>query len=123
MIDFAALALGPGIATFARPITVRPVRSQPGQPAYQARGVWSSRNLDVATEDNRLLNSRTLTLGIRLSEFPKPPKTKDIVEVPAYLSLPAENMLWIDDIDLDGLGGATLFLKRGQPPKSETTGS
>ncbi|MCJ2067757.1 hypothetical protein MKK75_02870 [Methylobacterium sp. J-030] len=123
MIDFAALALGPGIDAFARPISVCPVRSQPGKPAYPARGVWSSRNLDVATEDNRLLNSRTLTLGIRLSEFAIPPKTRDIIDVPAYLSLPTENTLWIDDIDLDGQGGATLFLKRGVPPKSGATGS
>ncbi|MCJ2102451.1 hypothetical protein [Methylobacterium sp. E-046] len=121
MIDFAALALGPGIATFARPISVRPVRSQPGKPAYLARGVWNSRNLEVTTEDNRLLNSRTLSLGIRLSEFTVPPKTRDLIDVPAYRSLPAENTLWIDDVDLDGQGGATLFLKRGVPPKNEAT--
>ena len=123
MIDFAALALGPGISVFARPISVRPVQSQPSKPAYSARGVWNSRNVEVATTDNRLLNTRTLTIGIRLSEFPVPPKTRDIVDVPAYLSLPAENTLWIDDIDLDGQGGATLFLKRGVPPKNGATGS
>ncbi len=43
--------------------------------------------------------------------------------MPAYRSLPAENTLWIDDIDLDGQGGATLFLKRGLPPKNQVTGS
>lgn len=118
MIDFAALALGPGIAAFARPIRFTPERSQRGAPAYAARGVWTSRNVEVPTEDGRILNTRVLTLGVRLSEFAVTPKTRDLVEIPAAGSLPAEGQLWIEDIDLDGQGGATFTLKRGAPGTS-----
>ena len=120
MIDFAALALSPGINAFARPVMIRPVRSQPGQPAYPARGVWSSRPVEIQTEEARILNTRLITLGIMLSEFPVAPKTRDHVDVPAAGFYPAEGRHWIEDIDLDGQGGASLTLKKGDPPRSGT---
>ena len=120
MIDFAALALAPGITAFARPVMIQPARSQPGEAAYPARGVWSSRQVEVQTEDGRILNTRVITLGIMLSEFPVAPKTRDHVDVPAAGFYTAEGRHWIEDIDLDGQGGASLTLKKGDAPRSGT---
>ena len=122
MIDFSALALGPGIAVFARPFTVRPVASQPAAPQpYDGRGVWTSKPTEIVTEEGRVLNTSRLTLGVRLSEFEVAPKARDLVDIPAHLSLPAEGLCWIEDIDPDGQGGATLVLKRGAPPPERGT--
>lgn len=120
MIDFAALALAPGITAFARPVSIRPVRSQPGAAPYHARGVWASRPVEIQTEDGRVLNSRVITLGIMLAEFTAAPKTRDLIDVPAAGFYPAEGRHWIEDIDLDGQGGASLTLKKGEPPRSGT---
>lgn len=117
MIDFAALALGPGIAAFGRPVTVTPVASVPVRPAFPATGVWSVKNTNLAIEGGGNLNTTDITLGIRLSDWRVPPEQFALVSVPAAGGLPAEGALWIDDIDEDGQGGATLILKRGSPPE------
>ena len=50
--------LRPAFAAFARPITVRPVVSQPGAAPYAARGIWSSKPVDVQMADGSILSSR-----------------------------------------------------------------
>ncbi|MCJ2021068.1 hypothetical protein MKK84_27210 [Methylobacterium sp. E-065] len=112
MIDFAALALGPGIATFGRPVTVTPLASRPAKPPFAASGVWSVRNVDVPLGPNESLNTTTITLGIRLADWPVRPVQGMEILVPAAGSYPDEGKLWIDDVDPDGQGGATLTLKK-----------
>ena len=112
MIDFAALALGPGVATFGRPVTVTPLASQPAKPPFPASGVWSVRNVDVPMELGGNLNTTTITLGIRLADWPVKPVPQMQIHVPAAGSYPDEGTLWIDDVDPDGQGGATLTLKK-----------
>lgn len=115
MIDFAALALGPGIATFGRPVTVTPLASRPAKPPFPASGVWSVRNVDVALDHGGSMNTTTITLGIRLADWPVPPAKGMEIRVPAAGSYPDEGKVWIDDIDPDGQGGATLTLKKKPP--------
>ncbi|WP_267355637.1 MULTISPECIES: hypothetical protein [unclassified Methylobacterium] len=112
MIDFAALALGPGIATFGRPVTVTPLGSRPAKPPFSTTGVWAVRNVDVAMGPNESLNTTTITLGIRLADWPVKPVQGMEVLVHAAGSYPDEGKLWIDDVDPDGQGGATLTLKK-----------
>lgn len=115
MIDFAALALGPGIAAFGRPVTVTPTTGKPPIAAFPATGVWSSRNVNVPVGPDETMNTRVITLGIALSTWPAAPKQGWAIRIPASGFYPDEGTLWIDDIDLDGQGGATLTLKK-QPP-------
>lgn len=117
MIDFAALALGPGIAAFGRPVTVTPLPAQPPVAPFQATGIWTVRNTNVEVMGGETVNTVDITLGIRLSDWALPPRPRMQVRVPAAGSLPDEGTLWIDDIDPDGQGGATLTLKR-EPPGS-----
>ncbi|MBP2494708.1 hypothetical protein ABID82_006948 [Methylobacterium sp. PvP062] len=117
MIDLAALALGPGIAAFGRPVTVTPPASTPVRPPFDATGVWTVRNTNVGLEAEQSLNTTVLTLGIRLSDWTYEPEQFALVRMPAAGFYPDEGTLWIDDIDPDGQGGATLTLKRGYPPE------
>lgn len=115
MIDFAALALGPCIATFGRPVTVTPLAARPPVAPFDTSGVWAVRNVDIALYSGESMNSTTITLGIRISDWAVPPVQGMSVRVPAAGSLPNEGTLWIDDVDPDGQGGATLTLKREAP--------
>jgi hypothetical protein len=111
MIDFDALVLAPCEEVFARPITVTPLVSQPGEPAYGARGIWSSKPVQVALENGALLSTKDLTLGIRLAEFTVPVKAGDQIEIDAHLSLPRIGVCEIENTSDDGQGGRELALK------------
>jgi hypothetical protein len=104
MIDFDALVIGPAMNIFARPITVLPLASQAGQPAYGARGIWSSKPVDVAMEDG-IMSSQEHTLSVRASEFTIAIKPGDKVTVPGI------GIFLVEDTDDDGQGGTELSLK------------
>lgn len=58
-------------------------------------------NLDVQTEN--VIASNQPALGIKLSDFPRPPTKKDVFIV--------DNIEYsIEDVQEDGQGGATVFL-------------
>lgn len=109
------LALRAGVDAFSRPITIYPLASRPGQPAYTARGVWRVRNVDVALQDGAVLSSDVLVLGVRLREFAVPPVKGDQVDVPLSGLAPALGLYWIDDTDDDGEGGSMWTLKLVEP--------
>lgn len=111
MIDFDALVLAPCMNVFARPITVFPVRSQPAGSAYQARGSWHARPVDVIADEGQVISSETYTLGIREKEFSVPIVQGDRIEIPAYQTLARVGLFVVDDADVDGQGGTTLTLK------------
>lgn len=103
--------------TFGRPITVVPLKSQPGVAAYSVqadgvsplKGVWNSRAVDVA-EDQGVMVSQVITLGIRLSEYRVPPVQEDHILVGGITYAVS------DPPRLDGQGGADLTLKSLTPP-------
>jgi hypothetical protein len=118
VVDFSRLVLRPCIGAFPKAVSVNPLKSQPGHPAYDKqadgvaplRGIWTVRNIDVQTEDGAIMSSVTYTLGIRLSEFTVPPVPEDQVTVDGVAYL-------IDDSDPDGQGGAVLTLKSTADPR------
>lgn len=112
MIDFDALVLGPAMAVFARPITVYPDKSQAGRPSYTARGVFSTKPVDVQTEDGAIISTQEHRLGLRVSEFSVVPRQGDRILIDAYLSAPRIGMCLVEDgRDEDGQGGKDLTLK------------
>lgn len=108
MIDFSDLVLGPCMETFAEPMIVDPVASQPGAVPYQARGVFTSRPYQVELGDGTVVADQQTTIGYRLSEFAVPPTARDLITVRGtqYIST---------DLQADGQGGATLILRRTKP--------
>jgi hypothetical protein len=121
MLDFDALVLAPCMDAFAIDILVAPLISRPGAPVYPARGIYNQRSIDVPTEDGSILNSHTVELGIRLSEYPIPVKQGDritIVTPPPGANGMAGRVFTIEDLNEDGQGGSGLVLKILTAPDS-----
>eukprot|EP01037_Dinobryon_pediforme_P017838 gene17838-18066_t len=92
------------MATFGQPVTVTPTKSQPGAAAYLSRGVFDMQQQSVMLEDGSELASTKRTLGIRLADYPVPPRQGD------FLTLGSDNYQ-VDSFTADGQGGAELVLK------------
>ncbi len=104
-MDFSSLVLAPAMAVFAQPITVTPVASQPGAPAYPARGSWSWKPAEEELPDGTYHSTNQPALGIRLADFAVPPKQNDTV-------VTAQGAFTIIDVVPDGQGGADLKLRQ-----------
>jgi hypothetical protein len=107
-VDFDTLVLKPAMDVFSKSMTVKPIASQPFAPVYTARGVWSKRPVDIATEGGGILSSEERKIGVRLSEFTVPIVPLDQVWF-------GGEWYWVDDVDEDGQGGASLTLKAVDP--------
>jgi hypothetical protein len=111
-LNYSTLVYLPGFDMFARSITVTPVASQPGQPAYSARGIYHSGPIDVPLEDGSIFSDQRTTLDLRAAEFPIPPQQNDIVNIPVDDEGPALGDFQILDIDDNGGGELTLSLRK-----------
>jgi hypothetical protein len=112
VIDFDATVLAACQAAFARPVVITPTKSQPGAAAYPARGIWTARPVEIGLEDNSILVSQDLMLGLRRSEFTVLPQQGDTVEIPAAGSLQRIGVCAIDRINTDDQGDVQLYLKK-----------
>ena len=125
-VDLSDLVLGPNMDVWAKPVMVTPVKSQPGQPAYAAEGIWTQTDIDVLLDGGERLASSTLTLGIKLDDFVAAaagvwPAVGDQLSV-LRSDIPglapgvsgSANFL-IDMVRPDGQGGAKLILKALTP--------
>jgi hypothetical protein len=115
MIDFDALVLKPASVIFQIRISVTPVATQPGLPAYEGSGVYNKRDLDVEMQDGTIFSDHEVSLGIRLWDFDVPPDQGDLITIidtrhPAY-----GQQYWVADSDQDGQGGALLMLRVKEP--------
>jgi hypothetical protein len=99
---------------FGKPITVTPAQSQPGKPAYPARGIWEEQHVDIPLGEGGILSANTLDLGIKLDEFAAIPAQGDFVALTATKFWRPEliGTYVIDDFKPDGQGGAKIILKR-----------
>lgn len=121
-IDFNNLVLGPCMDAFYKSCLVTPVKSQPMAIPYPARGVWTTDNINVATDDGGSFSSRVLKYGIKIDEFMIPPVQHDVLtfkvsDLPMGYLRDALNPtatvdFLIDNDQPDGQGGSTLILKR-----------
>lgn len=105
---------------FARPITVTPYASQPGAPAYAARGIFDTDGMDFPGLDGSIIsNSRTI-LDIRTIEFAVWPAQDDLIDIPPDPNSTIEGGVFeVLDINgfADGGGELTLTLRRVMPDK------
>ena len=58
-IDFDDLVLSPCMDTFAEPVMIDPVVSQPGALPYTARAIFTSRPYEVQLNDGSLVSDLT----------------------------------------------------------------
>lgn len=107
-MDFASLVLGPCMDVFADPIMLTPTKSQPQAAAYPAQGIFAQKPVRIETENGGYLISLETTLGIRLADYPVPPKQGD--------SLVRSGVTWfVWSVTLDGQGGASLHIQTQRP--------
>jgi hypothetical protein len=111
-IDFSTLVYLPGYDVFARDVSISPVVSQPTATAYTARGVYSTRELDVAAEDGSIVQDQQTILDVRDAEFGVVPMQGDHVTIPADGNNPALGDFEIINAVVDGGGETTLTLRK-----------
>ena len=116
MFDFDGTVVTICQGFYSRPITVRPLVSQPEMPAYAARGVYRTGPVDItsAAIADVVLSDQTTSIWIRLAEYPILPKAGDQVDIPSNLTAPAEGSFEIVDVDRHTTGKIVLTLKKLQ---------
>jgi hypothetical protein len=89
--------------TFARPMTVTPIVSQPGAPAYDARCYFDTKETDILTEANSVLSDSQTFIDIRRVEFAVEPKQGDRIDIPFHAGVEGGSY---EVLDLAGKGNA-----------------
>jgi hypothetical protein len=121
MVDFDRLVLLPASDIFSIKCRFTPLVSQPGEPAFDCRGVYSSSALDVQMQDETIFSDQQTSLGIRLREFVAPPAGGDLIEITDTMHPNVGRKYWIGDLDEDGQGGAMLLLRNYNPEPTDDT--
>lgn len=116
-IDYAAAVYGPAFDLFARKIVVTPLVSQPGMPAYDSRGIYTTTDDDVLTEEGAIFSDQRTIIDIIANEFEVMPLQGDHVFVPADSGIPAAGLFEILDLDDNGGGETTLSVRKVVPAK------
>lgn len=110
-VDFSTLVYLPSYNTFARPIIITPIVSQPNAAPYTARGIYNTVPMDDPTTGAVLSDMRTI-VDILESEFTVLPLQRDQITIPSDGNLPALGTFEIQDTDANGGGETTLTLRR-----------
>jgi hypothetical protein len=118
-IPFSTQLYKPDFDVFAVPITVAPIASQPNAPAYQARGIFSTYDIDVSALDGSLISEQRTILDIREAEFiglgiPLPVQL-DHVTIPADCNGVNLGEFEILSTSTNGGGMSTLQLRKWVP--------
>jgi hypothetical protein len=112
-INFSTLVYLPNYDTFARAVTITPLASQPGSPAYTARGIYDTRPIDVAAMDGNIISDQQTILDVREAEFTVVPAQLDRVYIgPDADAGPALGDFEVVDADSNGGGETTLVLRK-----------
>jgi hypothetical protein len=99
--------------SFARPVTVTPTVSQPGQPAYSSRGYFGTKELDIITEAGGVLSDSQSYLDIIMAEFPVLPRQGDTIDIPDHQSVPGGSFMVLDLAGVgEGSGLITVQLRK-----------
>lgn len=110
-INFSTLVYSPNFDIWARPITVTPVVSQPGAPAYSARGIFDTESTDVLAEDGSLISQQKTILDLREVEFTVIPQQGDQIDIPDAEQGPGGSYE-VTDSSSNGGGETTLSIRK-----------
>ena len=97
---------------YAVPVTFTPLRSQPGQPAYQGRGIFNTGPVDVPLEDGSVFSDQQTILDVRDSEFGTVPMQGDRITIPLDCNGAPLGDFEVVDADKNGGGQTTLTLRK-----------
>jgi hypothetical protein len=118
-VNFSTLLYLPAFDLYSVPIIVSPLASQPGQPAYNARGIFNTLAIDVVAMDGSIISEQQTILDIRESEFAALamplPKQTDLITIPFDCNGVPLGDWEVTDIDTNGVGMSTIQLRKWQP--------
>jgi hypothetical protein len=116
MVDFDKLVLGPASKIFQIKVRFTPLVSDPGAPAFDLWGVYSSSPVDVQMQDETIFSDQQTSLGIRKRDFlGARPDRGDLVEITDTTHIDFGKRFWVGDSDDDGQGGSMLMLRTHNP--------
>lgn len=107
----------PNFDVWARPITVTPLVSQPGAPAYNARGYYDQKELDVIAEGPAVFSDAQTYLDILDAEFPIVPMQGDQIDIPFHQGVKGGSFLVLDLTPGNAGGMITITLRKLTAPK------
>jgi hypothetical protein len=87
----------------SRPITVTPLVSQPGAPAYAARAYMDEKATDILTEDGGIFSDSQIYIDIRIEEFAVLPMQGDRIDIVYHAGVRGGSF---EVLDLAGMGNA-----------------
>ena len=103
----------PNWNVWARPVTVTPLVSQPGQPAYGGRGYFDTKEIDILAESGAIVSDAQTYLDILLAEFPVLPMQGDQIDIPFHQGVPGGTFIVLDLAGSGNAGGMiTLQLRK-----------
>jgi hypothetical protein len=112
-VNFSTLVYLPNFDMFARPITVTPLASQPGLPAYTARGIYDTRPIDVQGEDGSIISDQQTILDILEDEFSVIPEQLDQIHIPADVDAGRDlGDFEVINTETNGGGETTLVIRK-----------
>lgn len=113
-VNFSTLVYLPNFDMFARPITVVPLASQPGTPAYSARGIFDTRPIDVQAEDGSIVSDQQTILDVRDEEFAVIPDQLDQITIPDDPGggIPHIGTYEVVNVEANGGGETTLVIRK-----------
>lgn len=115
-VNFPQFVYEPNFAVFARPVTIIPVASQPGAPAYPGRGIFDTNETDVIGLDGAIISDQKTQLDLIIKEYPTLPIQGDLVDIPYNEDIDG-GLFEVEDADDNGGGELTLTLRRIVDPK------
>ena len=112
-VDFSTLVYLPNFDLFARPVTITPLASQPGAPAYTARGIFDTRPVDVAGMDGSIISDQQTILDVRDEEFSVVPEQLDRIHISADPDAGRDlGDYEVTNIESNGGGETTLVIRK-----------
>jgi len=115
-VNYATLIYAPAFDMFAGPVTFIPLSSQPGAPAYDGRGIFDTRMLNIVGEDGAIFGDQETILDILEIEFGVLPQQNDHVIIEADGDKPAQGEFEIINASTNGGGETTLVLRKWLAP-------
>jgi hypothetical protein len=113
-LDFSTLVYLPNFDMFARPITVTPLASQPGMPAFGGRGIYDTRPIDVQAQDGSIFSDQQTILDVRDVEFSVVPEQLDQIHIPydPASNSPDLGTFEVTHTEANGGGETTLIIRK-----------
>jgi hypothetical protein len=112
-VNFSTLVYLPNFDMFARPIMVTPLASQPGMPAYSARGIYDTRPIDVQAEDGSIVSDQQTIVDVRDEEFGVVPEQLDQIAIPYDPDGgPDLGSFEVTNVESNGGGETTLVIRK-----------